>query len=60
MGTREKGEWDMEAEGKTVDGLCFIPPALREFIRGEIPETPFRGKIPWTSLKRRIEEATLQ
>ena len=47
----------MAAEGKTVDGFRFIPPALREFIRGELPETPFRGKIPWTPLKRPVEEA---
>jgi D-proline reductase (dithiol) PrdB len=48
----------MAAQGKIVDGFRFIPPALREFIRGEIPETPFSGQIPWTPLKRPIEEAT--
>ncbi|KPK25470.1 MAG: hypothetical protein AMK69_14195 [Nitrospira bacterium SG8_3] len=48
----------MAAEGKTVDGFRFIPPGLKKFIKGEIPETPFSGKIPWTPLKRPIEEAT--
>ncbi len=48
----------MAAEGKTVDGFRFIPPGLKKFIKGEIPETPFSGKIPWTPLKRPVEEAT--
>lgn len=48
----------MAAEGKIVDGFRFIPPSLREFLRREIPEKPFSGKIPWTPLKRPIEKAT--
>lgn len=48
----------MTANGKIVDGFRFIPPALRELIRGEIPETPPVVQIPWTPLKKPIEEAT--
>lgn len=48
----------MAAEVKTVDGFRFIPPGLREFIRGEIPETPLVEQIPWTPLKKPIKETT--
>jgi D-proline reductase (dithiol) PrdB len=48
----------MTASGKIVDGFRFIPPALRELIRGEIPETPPVEQIPWTPLKKPIKEAT--
>jgi D-proline reductase (dithiol) PrdB len=48
----------MTANAKIVDGFRFIPPALRELIRGEIPETPSDVQIPWTPLKRPIEEVT--
>jgi hypothetical protein len=47
----------MAAEGKTVDGFRFIPPGLKKFIKGGVSEIPFSGKIPWTPLKRPVEEA---
>ena len=48
----------MTADGKIVDGFRFIPPALRELIRGEIPETSLVEQIPWTPFKKPIQEAT--
>ena len=53
-----KKDEKLKNKGKIVDGFRFMPPALREWLRRDIPDTPFSGRIPWTPLKRPIEAAT--
>jgi len=48
----------MTSKEKIVDGFSFMPPALKEWIRREIPEKPFSGRIPWAPLRRPIQETT--
>jgi hypothetical protein len=48
----------MSEISKTVDGFRFMPPALRAWISKDIPDQPFSGKIPWTSLDKSISETT--
>jgi hypothetical protein len=49
---------EMNQTDKTVDGFRFMPPSLRAWISRSIPGTPFKGHIPWTPLRRPIEEST--
>jgi D-proline reductase (dithiol) PrdB len=48
----------MPGSSKIVDGFRFMPPSLSAWIRKDIPDQPFSGKIPWTALKNAIEETT--
>lgn len=48
----------MPASSKTVDGFRFMPPALRAYMRKDIPDQPYSGKIPWTPLKKPIKQTT--
>jgi D-proline reductase (dithiol) PrdB len=43
---------------KVVDGFLFLPPALRAWISKDIPDQPYRGKIPWTPLDKSISKTT--
>jgi D-proline reductase (dithiol) PrdB len=49
---------DMPDSSKVVDGFRFLPPALRAWMSKEIPDQPYSGKIPWTPLKKSINETT--
>ncbi len=43
---------------KIVDGFRFMPPSLSAWIRKDIPDQPYSGKIPWTALDKSIKETT--
>lgn len=50
----------MDPSGKTVDGFRFLPPSLAAWIRRyHIPETEFKGDIPWTPMATPLNHATL-
>lgn len=44
----------MEIHEKVVDGFRFMPPTLRAWLKKDIPETDYRGEIPWTPLKKPV------
>ena len=43
---------------KVVDGFRFMPPSLKAWFGKDIPEGDFTGEIPWTPLKRPIQDTT--
>lgn len=43
---------------KVVDGFLFMPPALRAWISKDIPDQPYGRDIPWTPLKKSLNETT--
>ena len=45
----------MEQE-KKVDGFRFLPPGLKAWIRTFIPEEDFKGWIPWTPLRKPLNQ----
>ena len=49
---------DMAGTDKVVDGFRFLPPSLKAWISKDIPDTAFRGHIPWTPLEKPIKETT--
>jgi D-proline reductase (dithiol) PrdB len=49
----------VEPQEKRVDGYRFLPPGLRAWIRNFIRENAFHGSIPWTPLKRSLNQTTL-
>lgn len=48
----------MPEDSKTVDGFRFMPPSLKAWIKKDIPDPPYSGKIPWTPLNKPIKETT--
>lgn len=44
----------VEIHEKVVDGFRFMPPTLRAWLSKDIPETDYRGEIPWTPLKKPV------
>ena len=48
----------MESTAKVVDGFRFMPPSLGAWIGKDIPPEPYKGKIPWSPLKRPASETT--
>ena len=46
----------MKQEQKTVDGFRFLPPGLKAWIQTCIPAQEFKGFIPWTPLKRPLNQ----
>ena len=48
----------MEQE-KKVDGFRFLPPGLKAWISTFIPEEDFKRYIPWTPMKKPINQATI-
>ena len=48
----------MPEDSKTVDGFHFMPPSLSAWIKKDIPDRPYSGKIPWTPLNKSIRKAT--
>ena len=43
---------------KVVDGFRFMPPSLKAWFGKDIPEGDFTGEIPWTPLKKPIQDTT--
>ncbi|MCX8031663.1 MAG: glycine/betaine/sarcosine/D-proline family reductase selenoprotein B [Thermodesulfovibrionales bacterium] len=43
---------------KVVNGFKFLPPSLAAWIKKFIPEEDFKGFIPWTPLKKKLQELT--
>jgi hypothetical protein len=56
-----KGEKEesMEQVQKTVDGFRFLPPSLKAWIRTFIPDEEFKGPIPWTPLRKPLNQTTI-
>ncbi len=48
----------MNNTSKTVNGFHFMPPSLAAWIGKDIPEEDFQGDIPWTPMKRPLNEIT--
>ena len=48
----------MSDDSKAVDGFRFLPPSLSAWIKKDIPDRPYSGKIPWTPLHKSIKETT--
>lgn len=48
----------MDMHEKVVDGFRFMPPTLRSWLSRDIPETDFRGEIPWTPLTKPLSRMT--
>jgi len=48
----------MGQEGKKVDGFRFLPPSLKAWIRTFIPDEEFKGPIPWTPLRKPLNQTT--
>jgi len=46
----------MNETQKSVDGFRFMPPSLGAWIKMGIPESEFRGDIPWTPLKKPLSQ----
>ena len=46
----------MDSSEKVVNGFQFMPPSLGAWIGKDIPAEPFNGDIPWTPLKKPINE----
>ena len=49
----------MEQAEKKVDGFRFLPPGLKAWISTFIPEEDFKGYIPWTPMKKLINQTTI-
>lgn len=56
-----KGEKEesMEQVQKTVDGFRFLPPGLKAWIRALIALREFKGPIPWTPLRKPLNQTTI-
>ena len=48
----------MGQEEKKVDGFRFLPPSLKAWIRTFIPDEEFKGPIPWTPLRKPLNQTT--
>jgi len=46
----------MEQEKKMVDGFRFLPPGLKAWIRTLVPGEDFKGPIPWTPLRKPLDQ----
>ena len=49
----------MRQEEKKVDGFRFLPPGLKAWIRTFIPDQEFKGPIPWTPLRKPLNQTTI-
>jgi D-proline reductase (dithiol) PrdB len=43
---------------KVVDGFHFMPPSLKAWMTKDIPAEEYSGDIPWTAIKKPINETT--
>ena len=48
----------MDNPDKKVNGFVFMPPSLGAWIGKDIPDHAFSGNIPWTPLKKPLNETT--
>jgi len=44
---------------KKVDGYRFLPPGLKAWVKTFIPDEDFKGLIPWTPMKKPLNQTTL-
>jgi len=49
----------MDPAQQVVDGFRFLPPGLKAWVRTFIPHEEFRGSIPWTPMRRPLNQTTL-
>jgi D-proline reductase (dithiol) PrdB len=49
----------MRQEEKKVDGFRCLPPSLKAWIRTFIPNEEFKGPIPWTPLRKPLNQTTI-
>jgi D-proline reductase (dithiol) PrdB len=49
----------METRERTVDGFLFLPPGLKAWIKTLIPNEEYQGFIPWTPMKKPLNQTTL-
>jgi len=49
----------MEQDKKVVDGFRFLPPGLKAWINTFIPDEDFKEYIPWTPMKKPLNQITL-
>jgi D-proline reductase (dithiol) PrdB len=56
--SESNGRSIMGQEGKKVDGFRFLPPSLKAWIRTFIPDEEFKGPIPWTPLRKPLNQTT--
>ena len=49
----------MEQGEKKVDGFRFLPPGLKAWINTFIPDQDFKEYIPWTPMKKPMNQTTL-
>jgi D-proline reductase (dithiol) PrdB len=49
----------MEQRQKTVDGYRFLPPGLKAWVKTFIPDEDFKGRIPWTPMKKPLSQTTI-
>ena len=49
----------MEQGEKKVDGFRFLPPGLKAWINTFIPDEDFKEYIPWTPMKKPLNQTTI-
>jgi D-proline reductase (dithiol) PrdB len=49
----------MEQDKKVVDGFRFLPPGLKAWINTFIPDEDFKEYIPWTPMKKPLNQTTI-
>ncbi|OGQ06868.1 MAG: hypothetical protein A2026_06845 [Deltaproteobacteria bacterium RBG_19FT_COMBO_46_12] len=49
----------MEQDKKVVNGFLFLPPGLRAWVHTFIPDEEFKGDIPWTPMKKSLNQTTI-
>jgi len=49
----------MEQGEKKVDGFRFLPPGLKAWIHTFIPDEDFKEYIPWTPMKKPLNQTTI-
>ena len=50
---------EVHMEQKIVDGFRFLPPGLKAWVKTFIPNEDFKGRIPWTSMSKPLNQSTL-
>jgi len=49
----------MEQGEKKVDGFRFLPPGLKAWVNTFIPNEEFKDYIPWTPMKKPLNQTTI-
>jgi len=50
---------DQMEQMKIVDGFRFLPPGLKAWVRTFIPDEEYKGTIPWTPMKKPLNQVTI-